>query len=145
MTSFSTAKPQSARQQATMACVDRLAQPKGQHIFSKAHVRRDRFAAMPARALVDNFQHGSAQRQKSTNAYDDQRFHELVNIFSDVYRRPVTDVSTVQSVIRSNSSLQDSQGRWSQTRRPNPCSNEFHHRTRLQLLKRNLSIMEIDV
>lgn len=110
-------KARSKRKQESMDRLNRLAQPRGRPLRSLDHVRSHYVQPLTVRDLFGEVDDASTRTSgishKSKSVTSDTRFQQLVESCEDIHvpelsaRKP-----TVESIVQSNSSLQDGEGRW---------------------------------
>jgi uncharacterized coiled-coil DUF342 family protein len=110
-------KARSKRQQESMDRINRLAQPRGRPLHSLDHVRSHYLQPITVKDLfgdIDNVSNCTSLRSdKSKNVTNDARFQQLIETCEGVHVPETTaQTQTVQSIVQSNPSLQDEEGRW---------------------------------
>ncbi|CAF1009044.1 unnamed protein product [Adineta steineri] len=112
------------RQPISRERLDFLAQPKN-HRFKSAgadHIR----TSMTEQAITSNealdeydqVQMQNASSEKPKSAALDNRFNDLMDVFSKVHHGRSSKAQTVTNIIQNNTSLQDERGRWKMVRPP---------------------------
>ncbi|CAF1081368.1 unnamed protein product [Adineta steineri] len=110
-------KPQSIRQQQSTERINRLAQPRGRPIYNQDHVRSHYIQPITVKDLfgdIEDFSNcNSLLSDRTRTTVGDTRFQQLMDTCSDVHKSEVpTKLHSVENIVRSNTSLQDEEGRW---------------------------------
>ncbi|UJR36863.1 hypothetical protein I4U23_029576 [Adineta vaga] len=148
------------RQQISRERLDYLAQPKNYRLKSAGinQIRPNTVEQhLPSNEILGEFDKisnatlsrmQSALPDKTKHAVHDERFQQLMDVFSEVHQAKTFKSQTVKSIIQSNSSLQDDKGRW-RTIRPTIANSKPTFRNRRQnlagQLNNKLDIFVIDV
>ncbi|CAF3713460.1 unnamed protein product [Rotaria sordida] len=121
------------RQQMSRERLNRLAQPKGYrpkstnnndnnnhvraNIIEETTTSEDVFGKIENETEFTSEQIQPILPAKPKSTADDQRFHHLVGVFTEIYDAQKSNLQTVKNIVRANTSLQDENGQWKAERR----------------------------
>lgn len=129
----------SARQKASMERINRLALPKGRRSHSFSHVRSNTAFSLNPNDLFEQLDitTSATKSRFEEKICEDERFHQLVQTCTNIHLHDSTnELRSVESIVQSNSSLQDHEKSKKKKKSIRPISS-------LQRIKSSLHLMDI--
>lgn len=131
---------------------DRLAMAKGTKInpAGTAHIRHHRDHRSARRALIGRLdEEETITSSKINSTVDDIRFRSLIGTFAEVHQTKEIPKKSVETIVQSNSSLHDDEGRWKTMNNRATIAEKAQLKQRRQMLikqlHKNIDIFLIEV